>query len=84
VTVIKSIDVFLNIASGHRCIRVFKLPLYLDARARLVVLFRHLYSWNLSLLEGPSCLNATAFYEVPVGFPLGRRKFVGGMVNVNK
>ena len=48
--------------------------LHLDTRAHLVVLFGHLYDWDLLLLKGPSCLSITAFYKVPVGFLLGRRK----------
>ena len=68
VTVINGINVFLNIASSYRCIRVFKLVVYLGTRAYLVILFRHLYVHNLSLLKGPSCLIATAFYKVSIGF----------------
>ena len=73
-TVIKGVDIFLNVANSHRCMKVFKLPLHLDAKAHLVVLFGRLYGWNLLLLKGPSCLSVTAFHEVPVGFPLGRHK----------
>ena len=83
-TIIKGVDVFLDVAGGRRCTRVFKLALHLDTRACLVVLFGRLYGWDLSLLKGPSCLSATAFHKVPIGFLLGCRKFVGGMVNVNK
>ena len=57
-----------------RCIRVFKLLVYLGIRAYLAVLPRGLYYRNLLLLEGPSCLYATAFYKVSVEFPLGRRE----------
>ena len=67
-TIIKGINVFLNIAGGYRYIRVFKLIVYLGAKAYSVVLFKHLYIYNLLLLEGPSCLIATAFYEVSIGF----------------
>ena len=38
-TVIKGVDVFLDVAGGRRCTRVFKLAVYLGTRARLVVLF---------------------------------------------
>ncbi len=68
-TVIEGINVFLDVASGHRYIKVFKLMVYLGTGAYLVVLFRYLYICNLLLLEGPSCLIATAFYKVFVGFP---------------
>ncbi len=67
-TIIEGINVFLNVTGGYRCIRVFKLLVYLGARAHLVVLFGYLYTRNLLLLEGPSCLITTAFYEVSVGF----------------
>jgi hypothetical protein len=68
-TVIEGINVFLNITGGRRCIRVFKLAVYLGTGARLVVLFRRLYICNLLLPEGPSCLIAIAFYKVSIGFP---------------
>ena len=67
-TIIEGVNVFLNIASSCRYIRVFKLIVYLGARARSVVLFGHLYIRNLLLLEGPSCLVIMAFYEVSIGF----------------
>ena len=70
-TVIKGINVFLNIVSGHRCIRVFEFPLYLDTKAHSVILFKRLYNWDLLLLKGPSCLSVTAFYEVSIGFLFG-------------
>ena len=68
-TIIEGINVFLDVAGGYKYIRVFELAVYLGARAHLVVLFRRLYVHNLLLLEGPSCLVATAFHEVSVGFP---------------
>ena len=67
-TVIEGVDIFLDIAGGHRCIRVFELAVYLGARAHSVIMFGHLYIYNLLLLEGPSCLVMTAFYKVSVGF----------------
>ena len=73
-TVIKGVDVFFDVAGGRRCTRVFELALHLDTGAHLVVLFGRLYGWDLSLSKGPSCLGATAFHEVPIGFLLGRRK----------
>jgi hypothetical protein len=39
---------------------------YLGIRAYSAVLPKGLYYRNLSLLEGPSCLCATAFYKVSV------------------
>ena len=68
-TVIEGVNVFLDVAGSYRCTRVFKLAVYLGARAHSVILFGHLYICNLLLSEGPSCLIATAFYEVSVGFP---------------
>ena len=38
-TVIKGVDIFLNVAGGCRYIRVFELAVYLGTRAYLVVLF---------------------------------------------
>ena len=67
-TVIEGVDIFLNVAGGRRYTRVFKLAVYLGAGACLVVLFRCLYIYNLLLLEGPSCLIATAFYKVSIRF----------------
>ncbi len=67
-TIIEGVNIFLNIAGGCRCMRVFKLIVHLGARARSVILFRRLYVYNLLLLEGPSCLIATAFHKVSVGF----------------
>ena len=67
-TIIEGVNVFLDIAGSYRCTRVFKLVVHLGTRARLVVLFGHLYICNLLLLEGPSCLIVTAFYEVSIGF----------------
>ena len=42
--------------------------MHLGVGARLAVLPRGLYCHNLSLLEGPSYLSATAFYKVFVEF----------------
>ena len=67
VTVVKGVNVFLDVAGGCKYIRVFKLIVYLGARARSVI-FGHLYIRNLLLTEGPSCLIITAFYKVSVGF----------------
>ena len=67
-TIIEGINIFLNVTGGRRCTRVFKLAVYLGTRAYLVVLFRHLCVRNLLLPEGPSCLIATAFYKVSIGF----------------
>jgi len=69
VTVIEGVCVFLSVAGNRRCIRVFKLLVYLGVRARLAVLPRGLYCRNLLLLKGPSCLSATAIYKVFVEFP---------------
>ena len=49
--------------------RVFELPVHLGARARSAVLSGRLYTWDLLLLKGPSCLIATAFHKVSIGFP---------------
>jgi len=67
ITVIKGVCVFLS--GDYRCARVFKLLEHLGIRAYSAILPRGLYYRNLSLLEGPSCLYATAFHKVSVEFP---------------
>ena len=66
--------IYIFLSGNRRYIRVFKLLVYLGIRARSAVLPRGLYYCNLSLLEGPSCLYATAFYKVSVEFLLGYRE----------
>jgi len=79
VTVVESIYIFLSVASNCRYARVFELLEYLGIRARSAVLPRRLYCRNLSLLEGPPCLYATAFHKVSVEFPFrSSRDFKGG------
>jgi hypothetical protein len=68
-TIVKSLYVFLNIVSDCRYIRVFKLLVYLGARAYTVVLLRALYACNLLLLKVPSCLIVAAVHKVSVEFP---------------
>ena len=67
--VVEGVCVFLS--GDYKCVRVFKLLVHLGVRARSAVLPRGLYYYNLSLLEGPSYLCATAFYKVSVEFPFG-------------
>ena len=70
VTVIEGINISLNVISDcNRCVRVFKLLVYLSARACIVVLLRALYTCNLLLLRLPSCLIAVAIYRVSIKFP---------------
>ena len=66
-TVKEGVNVFLNVVSDRRYIRV-ELLLHLASRARAAVLLRVLRGRNFSLLEGPSYFSATAFYRVAVGF----------------
>ena len=68
VTVIEGVCIFLRVVSDRRYARVFKLLAHLGIRARSAILPRGLYCRNLLLSEGPSCLSATAFYEVFVEF----------------
>ena len=69
VTIIKGINISLNIVNDcSRCIRVFKLLIYLSAGAYTVVLFRALRVYNLLLLRLPSCLIVVAVYGVSVEF----------------
>ena len=67
-SIIKGVCVFLS--GNHKYIRVFELLAHLGVGAYSAVLLRGLYYYNLSLLKGPSCLGATAFYKVSVEFPL--------------
>ena len=69
---VEGVCIFLSGDCG--CARVFKLLVYLGIRAYLAVLPRGLYYYNLLLLEGPSCLYATAFHKVSIEFPLGYRE----------
>jgi len=79
VTVIEGVCVFLSVASNCRYTRVFKLLVHLGVRAYLAVLPRGLYCRNLLLLEGPSCLSATAVHKVFVEFLFrSLRDFKGG------
>ena len=72
IAVVEGVYIFLS--GNYRYIRVFKLLVYLGIRARSAVLPRGLYYCNLLLLEGPSCLCATAFYKVSMEFLLGYRE----------
>jgi len=75
-TIVEGVCVFLS--SNRRYTRVFELLEHLGIRAHSAVLLRGLYYYNLSLLEGPSCLYATAFYKVSVEFPFrSSRDFKG-------
>ena len=75
--VVEGVCVFLS--SNYRYVRVFKLLVHLGVGAYSAVLPKGLYYRNLSLLKGPSCLNATAFYKVSVEFPFrSSRDFEGG------
>jgi len=60
---------FFNVANNYKYTRVFKLLVYLGAKAYTVVLPKGLYTCNLLLLKGPSYLKAIAFYRVFIGFP---------------
>jgi len=78
-TIIEGVYIFLSIAGNYRYIRVFKLLVHLSVGAYSAVLPRGLYYYNLSLLEGPSCLSATAFHKVFMEFPFRlSRDFKGG------
>ena len=69
-TVIEGVNVSLNIISDYnRCIRVFKLLVYLGAKACMVILLGVLYICNLLLLRLPFCLIAAAVHRVSIEFP---------------
>jgi len=73
-SIIKGVYVFFS--GNHRYIKVFKLLAHLGIRAYLAVLFRGLYYYNLSLLERPFYLSATAFYKVFIEFLLSYHKIL--------
>jgi hypothetical protein len=76
-SIIEGVYIFLS--GNRRYARVFELLVHLGIRARSAVLPRGLYCRNLSLLEGPSCLCATAFYKVFIEFLFRlSRGFKGG------
>jgi len=59
--------------------------MHLGVRAHSAILLRGLYYHNLSLLKGPSCLNATAFYKVFIEFPFRLlQNFKREKININK
>ena len=69
-TIIKGINVSLNIISDYsKCIKVFKLLVYLSARACIVVLLKALHARNLLLLRLPSYFIVVAVHRVSVEFP---------------
>ena len=85
IAIIKGVFIFFNVTNNHKYIKVFKLLVYLGTRAHTAVLPKDLYTYNLSLLKGPSYLKATAFYRVSIGFPFkSSQDFKGGKVNINK
>jgi len=63
--------VYIFFSGNYRCVKVFKLLVYLGVKARSAVLLRGLYYHNLLLLEGLFCFSATAFHKVFVEFLLG-------------
>ena len=68
-TVIEGVNVSLNIINNYsRCVRVFKLLVYLGARACIIILFGVLRTYNLLLLRLLSCLVAAAVYRVSIEF----------------
>jgi len=79
ITVVEGVCVFLSVAGNRRYVKVFELLVHLGIRARLAILPRGLYCRNLLLLEGPSCLSATAVHEVFIEFLFrSSRDFKGG------
>ena len=69
-TIIEGVNISLNIISDcSRCIRVFKLLVYLGAGAYIVILLKALHAYNLLLLRLPSCLITAAVHRVSIEFP---------------
>ena len=78
-TIIEGVNVFFNIISDCKYIRVFKLLVYLGAGAYIVVLLRTLHACNLLLLKLPSCFIAAAVHKISIKFPFrSSRYFKGG------
>jgi len=73
-SIIKGIYIFFS--GNYRYIKVFKLLAHLGVGAYSAILPRGLYYYNLSLLERPSYLSATAFYKIFIEFPLGYYKIL--------
>ena len=70
VTGIEGINISLNIISDcSRCIKIFKLLVYLGTKACTVILFKALHAHNLLLLRLLFCLIAVAVHKVSVKFP---------------
>jgi len=68
-SIIEGIYVFFS--GNRKYARVFKHLVHLGIGACSAVLSKGLYYCNLLLLEGPFCLNATAFYRVFIEFLFG-------------
>ena len=69
-TVIEGINVSLNIINNcNRCVRVFKLLVYLGTGACIVILLKALHAHNFLLLRLPFCLIAVAIHRVSIEFP---------------
>ena len=66
---IKDIYIFFNIVNNYKCIRVFKLLVYLGTSAYTATLPKVLYTYNLLLIRITSYFVAAAFYRVSVEFP---------------
>ena len=78
-TIIEGVNISLNIVSDYsRCIRVFKLLVYLGAGACIAVLLGALRVRDFLLLKGPSCLRAAAVYRVSVEFPFRSSRYFKG------
>ena len=78
-TVIESVNIFLNIISDYRCVKVFELLMHLGTGACIAVLLGALRARDLLLLKGPSCLRAAAVHRVSIKFLFrSSRYFKGG------
>ena len=78
-TVIEGVNVSLNVIGDYnKCMRVFKLLVYLGAGACIVVLLRALRACNLLLLKGPFYLGAAAVYKISIEFLFGSSRYFKG------
>ena len=68
-TVIEGVNISLNVVSDYsRCVKVFKLLVYLGAGARTAVLLGALRACDLLLLKRPSYFRAAAVHKISVEF----------------
>jgi len=66
--IIKDIYIFFSVVNNCKCIRVFKLFIYLNIKAYIAILPKGLYIYNLLLLKVLFYFITTAFYKIFIKF----------------